>query len=599
MSGYITITPKYEPLDLDTMLKVPMALQEQREKQEDKLNAELDKLAAIKAMSDESTDYRLADYNNSVDQTIDALVNRKGTIGDAVALMNRAKGQYRDLMPIINAYEKKQKVKDMIDQIRAKDPTARFTQLNNLESWITNPNDQDWWHFSGDDLYKEAITSAAKISADRKLADNITGAGREGFVKINQKYGYTPEEQKHYANLINTINNADKNSEEYKQALNELETPLYNQLFEDYKTKIQDNLNRNYIDEDIRWGKDKILAGQLVGMELKDASKIEHDPLASVKWQYRQQKKDAEEQANTNKYLLYRKINSERKGDGLTFSRARIGHLQDYIVQRDGKFYLVGKQPNNALYNEFINKVKENHNNNASMGFNSKAALINHFKDTIEQYFGKIITKDIIKDGKKITQYLTSGPVTTYETGTISYKISNEQQKKMIAAIFNDGDAFRVNEHSKIILKGDADGYAFSEHDIKKIKKDKEAEQIVGKNGEKIQYGTFEISEDFPDYVFIKINNDETKQAETFAVPSEKISPTMRAALRNARYREVHKLDAENSYYDRQNNQFIMSPDYEDLYYDSKIGVDRDMMTSHFYTEMNPVNLDSESRYPY
>ena len=275
MPNYVTITPKYQVIDLADMLKVPEMLNKERQEQEDKYNENLDKLAAIEAMADESTRYRLQNYRNSLENAANTLIGRQGTLADAAAYMNQARQYYRDALPIIKAYETKQKEIDTRRQILANDPSARFTALPDLETYIKNPN-QDWYHYSGDKVYDKAMKSAAVISKDKIIAKGLKSAGRAGFVKEINDIGYTPEEQVEYARLIGLYNRDHSDA----KALKGLNDPKYKQLFEDYKGLLQDNLSHNYSTEDRDWGKQRILDGQLVGMQRQTTEAYHTDPLA-------------------------------------------------------------------------------------------------------------------------------------------------------------------------------------------------------------------------------------------------------------------------------------------------------------------------------
>lgn len=275
MPNYVTITPKYQVIDLADMLKVPEMLNKERQEQEDKYNENLDKLAAIEAMADESTRYRLQNYRNSLENAANTLIGRQGTLADAAAYMNQARQYYRDALPIMKAYETKQKEIDTRRQILANDPSARFTALPDLETYIKNPN-QDWYHYSGDKVYDKAMKSATVISKDKVIAKGLKSAGRAGFVKEINDIGYTPEEQVEYARLIGLYNRDHSDAE----ALKGLNNPKYKQLFEDYKGLLQDNLSHNYSTEDRDWGKQRILDGQLVGMQRQTTEAYHTDPLA-------------------------------------------------------------------------------------------------------------------------------------------------------------------------------------------------------------------------------------------------------------------------------------------------------------------------------
>lgn len=277
MPNYVTITPKYQVVDLAEMLKVPELLTKERQEQEDKYNENLDKLAAIEAMADESSRWRLKNYRDSLENAANTLIGRQGTIADATAYMNQARQYYRDALPIINAYQRKQEDEKMWRQIFANDPSTRRTALPNQEAYIQNPN-QDWFYFSGDKVYDKALKSAALVSKDRILAKGLQSAGRAGFVKQVNDVGYTQEEQAEYANLINRYNQDPNDA----GTLAKLNDPKFRQLFEDYKGLLQENLEHNYSTEDRNWGRQRILDGQLIGMTRQSTETYHTDPLATA-----------------------------------------------------------------------------------------------------------------------------------------------------------------------------------------------------------------------------------------------------------------------------------------------------------------------------
>ena len=256
MPGYIGFTPQFNPISLQEYLTVPTMLQQEFDTYEEKYNENLDKLAALEGMLDESTKDYLNPYKSRLQNAADIISGKTGNLGSLRQQTAAARQFYREYAPkLTNAYNKRQQALKTQQEILLKDPSAVTTQVGNMQSFIENP-DQTLHSLSGDKVYSDMI-NAGKLSA----AD-ITSIGKAGIPGyLAQRTGYTLEEQKQYADLVRQALSGNAEADNILRS-----NPIYAQPYQVLSKYIEDNKFNLFDDSQQAYAFNRALSGQLMGM---------------------------------------------------------------------------------------------------------------------------------------------------------------------------------------------------------------------------------------------------------------------------------------------------------------------------------------------
>ena len=95
MPRYIGYTPQFNPVSLQEYLAVPTMIQQEFDTYEDKYNENLDKLAVLEGMLDDSTRDYLNAYKNNLSNAADIISGKTGNLSTLRQQTNAARQFYR------------------------------------------------------------------------------------------------------------------------------------------------------------------------------------------------------------------------------------------------------------------------------------------------------------------------------------------------------------------------------------------------------------------------------------------------------------------------------------------------------------------------
>ena len=206
MPRYIGYTPQFNPVSLQEYLAVPTMIQQEFDTYEDKYNENLDKLAVLEGMLDDSTRDYLNAYKNNLSNAADIISGKTGNLSTLRQQTNAARQFYREYAPrLTNAYNKRQAALKAQQDILLKDPSAVTTQVGNMQSFLDNP-DQVFHSLSGDKIYADMINAGKLYASD---LNNIGKSGITGY--LAKMTGYTPQQQQEYAIAVQRALSGDNN----------------------------------------------------------------------------------------------------------------------------------------------------------------------------------------------------------------------------------------------------------------------------------------------------------------------------------------------------------------------------------------------------
>lgn len=256
MPRYIGYTPQFNPVSLQEYLAVPTMIQQEFDTYEDKYNENLDKLAVLEGMLDDSTRDYLNAYKNNLSNAADIISGKTGNLSTLRQQTNAARQFYREYAPrLTNAYNKRQAALKAQQDILLKDPSAVTTQVGNMQSFLDNP-DQVFHSLSGDKIYADMINAGKLSAADLSRVENANLPGY--LAKVT---GYTPQQQQEYAMLVQQALSGNKDAD---AALKN--NPIYTQPYQVLNKYIEDNKFNLFNDSEKAYALNRALSGQLMGM---------------------------------------------------------------------------------------------------------------------------------------------------------------------------------------------------------------------------------------------------------------------------------------------------------------------------------------------
>ena len=256
MPRYVGFTPQFNPVSLQEYLAVPTMIQQEFDTYEDKYNENLDKLAVLEGMTDESTRYLTDRYKDKLSNAADIIAGKSGNLSELRSQINNARQYYRETAPrLTNAYNKRQAALKAQQDILLKDPSAVTTKVGNMQSFMDNP-DQVFHSLSGDKIYADMINAGKLSAAD---LSTIGKSGITGY--IAKTTGYTPQQQQEYATLVQQALSGNKDAE---AALKN--NPIYTQPYQVLNKYIEDNKFNLFNDSERAYVLNRALSGQLMGM---------------------------------------------------------------------------------------------------------------------------------------------------------------------------------------------------------------------------------------------------------------------------------------------------------------------------------------------
>ena len=260
MPRYVGFTPQFNPVSLQEYLAVPTMIQQEFDTYEDKYNENLDKLAVLEGMTDESTRYLTDRYKDKLSNAADIIAGKSGNLSELRSQINNARQYYRETAPrLTNAYNKRQAALKAQQDILLKDPSAVTTKVGNMQSFLDNP-DQVFHSLSGNKIYDDMLKAGQLSSADIHNPLKVTNFGRGYLKEVTQK-GYTLAQQQEYANLVQQALDGNKDAD---KALRN--NPLYAQPYQTLNKYIEDNKFNLFNDSEKAYMLNRALSGQLMGM---------------------------------------------------------------------------------------------------------------------------------------------------------------------------------------------------------------------------------------------------------------------------------------------------------------------------------------------
>jgi hypothetical protein len=210
MAGFKASEYKFEPMSLEEYLKVPMAIQKEKDDLEKEYDSHLEKLEAIKALNDGSVDGQIKQIQDAIDNASQAMENPdKFTIGDLKIKMREARKVYREnFASITTAYNAQQELKKQMDAKRLQDPSYIFGTIPSMAELMQNPN-ISFTGASAKDFEARLAANASGITGNFQRT-HYEAKDKTGHYPYVTKYGFNLDEiysYMDYANLIfNEIN---------------------------------------------------------------------------------------------------------------------------------------------------------------------------------------------------------------------------------------------------------------------------------------------------------------------------------------------------------------------------------------------------------
>lgn len=256
MPRYIGYTPQFNPISLQEYLAVPTMLQQEFDTYEEKYNENLDKLAALEGMLDESTKDYLNTYKGQLQNAADIISGKTGDLGTLRQQTSAARQFYREYAPKLTAaYTRRQEDLKAQRELELKDPSAITTKIGNMQSYLNDP-DQRFYALSGDKIYSDMVNAGKLSAADLSKIENANLPGY--LAKIT---GYTPQQQQEYSMLVQQALSGNKDADEALK-----NNPIYTQPYQVLSKYIEDNKFGVFDDSEKAYVLNRALSGQLMGM---------------------------------------------------------------------------------------------------------------------------------------------------------------------------------------------------------------------------------------------------------------------------------------------------------------------------------------------
>lgn len=201
MPNYIVLNSKFKPFSFEEILRPALLATESHRELEDQYTDLATKSSVWEEMANEQTDpyaYKMyKTYSNDLEEQAGQLA-REGLTPASRQNMLRMKQRYSsDIVPIEQAYKRRQKLIDEQRKLLAQDNTLMFDRnasMLSLDDLIKNPQ-LTYQSYSGATLAKQVGTAAQSLA--KEMRDNPrkwrTILGNQYFETIMQK-GYRPEE---------------------------------------------------------------------------------------------------------------------------------------------------------------------------------------------------------------------------------------------------------------------------------------------------------------------------------------------------------------------------------------------------------------------
>lgn len=276
MPRYIGYTPQFNPISLQEYLAVPTMLQQEFDTYEEKYNENLDKLAALEGMLDESTKDYLNAYKGQLQNAADIISGKSGDLGALRQQTNAARQFYREYAPkLTGAYTRRQEDLKAQRKLELKDPSAITTKIGDMRSYLNNP-DQRFYALSGDKIYSDMV-NAGKMSAADITKNSIGKAGVAGYLSQMTRKGYTLAEQQQYASLVQQVLYGE--TPEIRAAADKAlrENEIYAQPYQVLSKYIEDNKFNAFNNTQQDYAINRALSGQLMGMTGNEDEKLISD----------------------------------------------------------------------------------------------------------------------------------------------------------------------------------------------------------------------------------------------------------------------------------------------------------------------------------
>lgn len=384
MPRYIGYTPQFNPVSLQEYLAVPTMIQQEFDTYEDKYNENLDKLAVLEGMLDDSTRDYLNAYKNNLSNAADIISGKTGNLSTLRQQTNAARQFYREYAPrLTNAYNKRQAALKAQQDILLKDPSAVTTQVGNMQSFLDNP-DQVFHSLSGDKIYADMINAGKLSAADLSKVENANLPGY--LAKVT---GYTPQQQQEYAMLVQQALSGNKDAD---AALKN--NPIYTQPYQVLNKYIEDNKFNLFNDSEKAYALNRALSGQLMGMTSHT------DYMADKQWEH-------------NSRMAAARAASSGSGGSERYQ------MRNHVIQPKDRVASFGKDKeftkptgNVFEYKNGVLKVKTGKNFYKSIGFTSPVATSDY---------------DYTRDFEKLA-FNTNGTLRTKDELNKAIKTHNKQK---------------------------------------------------------------------------------------------------------------------------------------------------------------------------
>lgn len=260
MPGYIGYTPQFDPISLQEYLTVPTMVLNEYSKAEDVYNETATKAEALKALlgernADNEAGWRIVDnYEKQLGDLTNTIANGVKEPETYRQAKNAFKYYRENMLPLesgIPAYQKE------LERYNS-DPSMIGTRPV-LENYIKNPLYKGYM-LSGDKIYKDMVDQGKMAAADRS---NINKSAPTGY--LNQVFGYSPEEQQEYLNLVQSAIDGDE------LAIHKLQnSDKYSQLYKGLNAYMKDHDFDSLSNNDKFTALNRAISGQLYGMTGKN-----------------------------------------------------------------------------------------------------------------------------------------------------------------------------------------------------------------------------------------------------------------------------------------------------------------------------------------
>lgn len=205
MNYNLVINSQFRPYELSELMPIYQMNQQAQQQAEDAfttLAVNADKWSKLaNSAKDKDTYNRYKAYSDELHNQIDLLMNEGLNINSRKALMNLRSQYASQIVPIEEAYNKREQQADAIWKMYAQDPTL-IMQYNpndiSLEDYINNPSMRP-------QLYSGKILTAQVAQQAQALANRITELKKSGkldkyYDEITKTYGLSPQDVDDFLN---------------------------------------------------------------------------------------------------------------------------------------------------------------------------------------------------------------------------------------------------------------------------------------------------------------------------------------------------------------------------------------------------------------